>query len=65
MGTKLCFYEFESATGCMTPQHVFDDPEFRPIPQEWWDCDVLEDDGEQRLRALATHITEACIHLEV
>ncbi|KAH9954805.1 hypothetical protein BC827DRAFT_1240938 [Russula dissimulans] len=40
VGTRLCFYEFEKA-----------DLEFATdvAPQERWDCDVLEADGEQRL----------------
>ena len=68
MGTKLSFYELERAPRIMTPRGtgILSDPEFTVNigPREWWDCDVLEADGEQRLRALVTHITEACKHLQ-
>jgi len=62
MGTKLCSYELEKAPRLITPECILSDPEFITdvTPQERWDCDVLEANGEQRLRALVTHITEAC-----
>ncbi|KAI0290130.1 hypothetical protein BC826DRAFT_1106614 [Russula brevipes] len=67
IGTKLCFYEFENARKRMTPRRIPCDPEFTidVAPPERWDCDVLEADGEQRLRALAAQITEACERLQV
>ena len=67
MGTKLCFYEFEKATGRMTPQSIPSNPgsTMDVAPQEQWDCDVLDAVGEQRLRALATQITRACEHVQV
>ncbi|KAF9503564.1 hypothetical protein BS47DRAFT_789130 [Hydnum rufescens UP504] len=66
MGTKLCFYELEKAPRRLTPQRIPRDREFTNdvAPQERWDCDVLEANGEQRLRALATQITEACERLQ-
>ncbi|KAH9957035.1 hypothetical protein BC827DRAFT_1228390 [Russula dissimulans] len=66
VGTRLCFYEFEKASRRTTPRFIPSDPEFATdvAPQERWDCDVLEADGEQRLRALATHIIEACERLQ-
>lgn len=66
IGTKLCFYEFEKAPMHMTPRRIPNDPEFTTdvAPQERWDCDVLEANGEQRLRALATQITGACERLQ-
>jgi len=66
VGTRLCFYEFEKASRRTTPRFIPSDPEFATdvAPLKRWDCDVLEADGEQRLRVLATHITEACEHLQ-
>ncbi|KAH9957031.1 hypothetical protein BC827DRAFT_1228374 [Russula dissimulans] len=66
VGTRLCFYEFEKASRRTTPRFIPSDLEFATdvAPQERWDCDVLEADGEQRLRALATHIIEACERLQ-
>ena len=65
IGTKLCFYEVEKASRRVTPRRTFNDPDLITdvAPQERWDCDVLEADGEQRLRALVTQIMEACEHL--
>lgn len=50
----------------MTPRRIPSDPEFTTdvAPQEQWDCDVLEDGGEQRLRALTTQVMEACERLQ-
>ncbi|KAH9954090.1 hypothetical protein BC827DRAFT_1348802 [Russula dissimulans] len=58
VGTRLCFHEFEKASRRTTPRFIPRDPEFATdvAPLGRWDCDVLEADGEQRLRALATHI---------
>ncbi|THH08901.1 hypothetical protein EW146_g8848 [Bondarzewia mesenterica] len=66
IGTKLCFYEHETAQRCMSPQHILNDPDLitNVMPKEQWDCDVLEADGEQRLRALVGQIMEACEHLQ-
>ena len=65
IGTKLCFYELEKAPRRITPRRPPNNLDFTTnvAPQERWDCDVLEANGEQRLRALATQITEACEHL--
>ena len=64
MGTKLCFYEFERALKHMSPHCTPNDldAEFITVPEERWNCDVLEADGEQQLRALVTQIIEACAH---
>ncbi|KZT07352.1 uncharacterized protein LAESUDRAFT_651857, partial [Laetiporus sulphureus 93-53] len=66
IGTKLCFFEFEKASRRMIPRRISGDPEFTidVAPQKRWDSDVLEADGEQRRRALAAKITEACERLQ-
>jgi len=66
MGTKLCFYEFEKAQRTITPKHIPRDPGFMidAAPQERWDYDALEANGEQKLRKLVTKITEACEGLQ-
>jgi hypothetical protein len=71
IGTKLCFYEFAKVPRRLTPrrltpQRIPSDPEFTTdvAPRERWDCDVLEANGEQRLRALTAQITEACERLQ-
>ena len=66
METKLCFYESKKEQNIITPKHIPRDPGFmiNAAPREWWDCDILEAIGEQKLRELATKITEACEHLQ-
>jgi len=66
IGTRLCFYEFEKGPRRMTPQRIPSDHQsvVDVAPREQWNCDILESDGEQRLRALATQITEACERLQ-
>ena len=68
MGTKLCFYEFKWALKHMSPHCIPSNPDSEFIidtmPAKWWDCDVLEAGGEQRLQALVTQIMEACAHLQ-
>ncbi|KAI0029630.1 hypothetical protein K488DRAFT_55995, partial [Vararia minispora EC-137] len=66
MGTKLCFYELEKASRRMSPRRIFSDPRLITdvAPKVRWDCNVLEASGEQRLRILATWLTEACERLQ-
>ena len=30
------------------------------VPQERWDCDILEEEGEKRFKSLAEEIKQAC-----
>ncbi|KAI6031116.1 hypothetical protein PISMIDRAFT_441239 [Pisolithus microcarpus 441] len=62
MGTKLCFYEFRGGLAGITPRRITGNAEITGgvVPRDWWDCDVLEAEGEQRLRSLVAQITEEC-----
>ena len=62
IGTKLRFYEFQREPSRITPQRIPSDPEFMTDMRyrSGGTVDVLEAEGEQRLRALALRITEAC-----
>lgn len=66
IGTKLCFYEYETVQRRISPRRISNDPDLITdvAPKEQWDCDVLEADGEQRLRALVERIVEACERLQ-
>ncbi|KAJ7629399.1 hypothetical protein DFH06DRAFT_1141027 [Mycena polygramma] len=60
-GTKVAFYQ--QAKGYqMMPPGISPDANFvtDTAPLRWWDCDVLEDEGRRRFRALVTEIEEAC-----
>ncbi|KAI5119171.1 hypothetical protein M0805_008654 [Coniferiporia weirii] len=51
MGTRLCFYHIDTTD----VDKVTD-----TAPAERWDCDILDEEGEARLRAVVREITGAC-----
>ncbi|KAI5990345.1 hypothetical protein EDC04DRAFT_2815087 [Pisolithus marmoratus] len=61
MGTKLCFYS-KDRNGLVTPPFICSDHNalVDVAPKERWDCDILEDDGAQRLQAVVEKIKRGC-----
>ncbi|KAI6047003.1 hypothetical protein EDC04DRAFT_2626076 [Pisolithus marmoratus] len=61
MGTKLCFYS-KDRNGLVTPPFICSDHNARVdvAPKERWDCDILEDDGAQKLQAVVEKIKQGC-----
>lgn len=61
MGTKLCFFR-KDRDGLVTPPFICSDTaaEVDVAPKERWDCDILEDDGAQRLQAVVEEIKQTC-----
>jgi hypothetical protein len=63
MGTRLCFYKLID--------NKIDPPAIRAdlnrvtdtAPEERWDCDILELEGERRFRAVVEETKEACAKL--
>ena len=62
-GIRLSFYEYDSATHVVQPEQVlqshpsiFDD--VAPITR--WDCDVLQQEGANRLRKVVNQVKEMC-----
>ncbi|KAF8506278.1 hypothetical protein BU17DRAFT_71342 [Hysterangium stoloniferum] len=64
MGTQLCFYR--------KPRNEPVVPPFIPadrvlmtdtVPRACWNCDILEEEGEQRFRAVVGEIKQACAAL--
>ena len=62
-GIRLSFYEYDSATYVVQPEQVlqshpsiFDD--VAPITR--WDCDVLQQEGANRLRKVVNQVKEMC-----
>ena len=53
-GTRLCFYEYDRMTRRIKPSRVPRAYDFinDVAPVERWDCDILADDGEERVRLL-------------
>ena len=65
MGTKLCFYQLP-CSGFFNPPRLPADPEnLRPdmVPQDRWDCDIRDGEGEQRFRAIVDEIKWICASL--
>jgi len=57
-GTRFCVYEYDIARDILTPEHIsrhkklFTDA----APEKWWDLDVLEPQGEDRLKEIVDQI---------
>lgn len=64
IGTMFCFYLVED--GHITPSKIVADNPFNTdtAPIGRWDCDVLEDEGAARLKAVVHEIHQACAQLE-
>ena len=62
-GTALCFYRKHrnKATEPLVPGHSTLETDC--APRERWDCDILEDEGEQRFKAVVEEIKRACAQL--
>jgi hypothetical protein len=63
-GTKLCF--------CKAKHNQFMEPfiEIDPkrtteelVPQKFWDCDILEEEGLKRFKSMVEEIKQACAAL--
>ena len=60
-GTRLSFYEYDSATHVLQPEQVLQShpsilAEVAPITR--WDCDVLHQEGANRLRQVVNQVKE-------
>ena len=61
MGPILSVYKYDAVTGLMPPQ-IPRDPVFvnDVAPKERWNCKILEDAGEQRLRDIVEEVKAMC-----
>jgi hypothetical protein len=65
-GTSLCFYKMcrdqpiESRPIPVRPELRFDT---NTTPQERWDCDILEDEGEMIFKSVMEETKQACAAL--
>jgi hypothetical protein len=57
-GTRLSFYEYDSATRVLRPEQVLRSHPSIPadVPITRWDCDVLQQDGADRLRDVVNRV---------
>ena len=65
-GTRLCFYKM-CRDQPIEPRPIPVRPGLRSdtntTPQERWDCDILEDEGEMRFKSMMEEIKQACAAL--
>ena len=57
-GTRFCVYEYDIARDILTPEHISRHRKLLTdaAPERWWDLDVLELQGEDRLREIIRQI---------
>ena len=60
-GTKVCFCKLDRNQD-MQPSFTDARPEGTTdlAPLEYWDCDILEEEGEKRFKAMVEEIKQAC-----
>lgn len=60
-GTKLCFCKMDR-NQTMQPSFMDARPEGTTdlTPLKYWDCDILEEEGEKRFKAMVEEIKQAC-----
>jgi hypothetical protein len=61
-GTRLAFYSASPGSAIVPPRTTSSEEAmiFNAPPADWWDCDVLEDDGAIRLKEAVTKIRNQC-----
>lgn len=65
MGTRLCFYSKFHDEDAVYPPQISVTPETTDAapPPERWNCDILEDEGEERFRCVVGAIKRAVASL--
>lgn len=65
-GTKLCFYKMHRDQP-IQPSFIPNPESVRDLkgtaPQKWWDCNVLQKEGEKRFKSMVEEIKQACATL--
>lgn len=58
LGTRICVYEYTVANRSLTPLRIVPHPELvtDTAPKERWILDILEPQGEARLKEVVGHI---------
>jgi len=64
IGTRLCFYK-KFLDWPIEPPFIPAHPDLQTngAPQERWDCDILDDEGERRFLSMVEEIKQACAGL--
>jgi hypothetical protein len=61
-GTKIAFYTYDSHTRRLEPRNIAPDPDFLigTAPKEWWQCDILEQEGADKFREVVAAVKQMC-----
>jgi hypothetical protein len=61
-GTRLSFYEYDPVTHALRPEVIQSDPAYFAdvAPISRWDCDVLQQEGADRLKGIVEKVKEMC-----
>ncbi|KAN0138291.1 hypothetical protein V8E53_003754 [Lactarius tabidus] len=65
-GTKLCFCKLDDRDQSMQPSFMDAHPEGTTTdltPEQYWDCDIMEEEGEKRFKAVVEEIKRGCAAL--
>lgn len=65
MGTQFSVYEYTKESGVLNPELIERDPKRMndTAPKERWSHDLLEESGEERLRALVNEVKAMCANI--
>jgi len=65
LGTRLCVYKTQRESGDIEPQGIVENPlrVTDTAPLERWNINLLEPEGERRVREIVAHINEMCPEL--
>jgi hypothetical protein len=66
-GTRMAFYEYVVANNRVTPRAITPDPDFLNdvAPVEQWNCNLLEDKGNNRMRQVVQDVKAVCQALDI
>jgi hypothetical protein len=67
LGTRLCFYTFNCDTMTIHPLRNASDPDVITdvAPAAQWEFDLLDENGEQKLREIIADVDRQCAELEL
>ncbi|CAA7266706.1 unnamed protein product [Cyclocybe aegerita] len=62
-GTRLCFYTTTAGQAILPARAAVEEDSAHRTPVDWWDCDLLDDDGAIRLKEVVNKIRNQCENL--
>lgn len=61
-GTRLAFYKYTKAPRFLAPKRIPSDPDMfnDTAPEDWWSCELTEQEGFERFMAVVSRTRELC-----